>query len=538
MFDTVIENGTIVDGTRKKPYQACICVKDGIIAKITKDAPNRARHRIDASGLIVAPGFIDIHTHSDPYRLISPLAESKVFQGVTAELCGNCGVSLIPTPRDQLLHESALDNSAQTLAIVRDTWHSEARDVAQFARRIDNDKNTIHLATLIGHGTLRGCVMGFEMREPTEDEMRQMEELLAQMMDQGAFGLSLGLIYPPGNFCATGELIRLATVVKRRGGMLSVHMRNESDRVFEALDEMLEVAAKTGVHVNISHLKLMGLEQWGKAELLLEKIHAAQAAGLTVTADQYPYDASSTSLRALLPKWAHEGGAAAMLRRLKDPAILPDLLAETRLELARRGGPSRVRIAYTRRMMPEIEDLTLEEIAQKWNVPVLEAVTTILLACGGSVSCIFHSMSPKDVERIMKEMYVAVGSDGRAFRLDREFVPENPHRRNFGTFPMFLQTVREKKLMPIEDAVYKMTGLPAKHMGLSDRGVLAPGKAADITIFDFDSIRDRSSYGNSVVKPEGIVHVMVSGALTVQNGVMTEARNGRFLRFDSSAKAL
>lgn len=534
MYDYVVRNGLIVDGKRTPPFSASLCIQSGKIAAITTD-PVSGRQELDAAGWIVSPGFLDIHTHSDPYRLLSPLAESKLYQGVTFELAGNCGISLVPTPQDAQAHAASQGSLAQMLAMSSQDWNCTARDVAGLAHRIRS--NTIHIGTLIGHGTLRSCVMGFDMRAPTSREMEEMKKLLDQMLEQGAFGLSLGLIYPPGSFCEFEELEKLAQVVAARDRMLSIHMRNENAHIFEAVEEAIRLAEATGVRVQISHLKLMGVSQWGRGEELLDRLRAARAWGLDIHADQYPYDASSTALSALLPHRAHDGGVAKMLERLGDEAQASSILAEAEQEMNRRGGAGRVRVSSTGGIHPQLEGHTLEEISQSWQCSSMEAAAKLLLDCGGGVDCIYHSISRADVLAIMKEPFVAVGSDGRSYPLDRAKVPENPHRRSFGTFPMFLQTVREEKLMPLEDAVYKMTGLSAGLIGLHDRGVLEPGKAADLTIFDWDRVEDCSTYANSAIRPKGIEAVFVEGEPVLLEGEITSARKGRFILHPSARQA-
>jgi len=529
MYDYVIKNGILVDGTRAKPYPANVCICGGTIVEITTDSSVKCKEVLDASGKIVSPGFIDIHTHSDPARLISGLAESKVHQGITLELGGNCGISIVPTPYDNVRREELLTDMSELISIQRNLWHSEAHDIAELAQRINSDRDTIHFAMLVGHNAIRGCVVGYDRRNATPKEMEQMKELLDKMIKQGAFGLSLGLVYAPGIFCDTEELIQLAHIVKKNGAMLAVHIRDECEKIFEALDEMFQVARVTGVHLHISHLKLMGREQWGLSGEVLGRIRQAQAEGLHITADQYPYDASSSTLNRLVPNWAHAGGVRAMLDRLSDPGQRKRIDPEIAAEIARRGGSCYLRITYTGSNIPEIEGLTIDQIAVKWGMSEEDTIVRLLLACDGSVGIISHSICQDDVERILRELDVAVGSDGSSFSLDPALVPGKPHRRHYGCFPLFLETVRERSLMPIEDAVYKITGFPAKIMGIHDRGILRAGMAADITIFDFEHVRDCTTYNNPFVKPQGIEYVFVSGVPVVYDGALTNARNGRFI---------
>ncbi len=530
MYDYAIINGLIVDGTRALAYRGGLYIKAGKIAALCTDPTLPARKTLDAGGRAVSPGFIDIHTHSDPTRMISPLEESKVRQGVTLELGGHCGISIVPMPEDKAKREELLAEVSALISVKKSLWDSDATDISELAVRVDSDPGAIHFSMLVGHGTLRGCVMGYENRPPTPDELRRMEELLDKLLSQGAFGMSLGLVYPPGIFSQIDELTALAKVVKRHGALLTVHMRNEEDRIFQSLEEMFTVAEASGAHLHISHVKLMGKSQWGWSGKVLNAIHQARVKGLRVTADQYPYDASSTSLNRMIPAWGHEGGNAAMLERLRDPETRKRMAPEIAAIMDARGGPSCLRIAYTRSFLPEIEEMTVAGIAEKWDLPPVETVMKILLACEGGAGIISHSMDPGDVEKIMLDMDISIGSDGSGFSLNPDQVDGKPHRRNFGTFPFFLETARDKKLLSLEDAVHKITGLPARAMGLKDRGVLRAGAAADITVFDPANVRDATTYSNPFVKPVGIDHVFVAGEPVVLHGELTAARNGRFIK--------
>lgn len=369
--------------------------------------------------------------------------------------------------------------------------------------------------------------MGFDDREPTKLEMNEMCRILDYELKNGALGLSLGLIYPPGSFSSIYELIRLAEVIKDNAGILAVHMRNEGDHIFEAVDEMLEVARKTGVHLHISHLKLIGKNQWGKSDLLLKKIHEERDNGLNITCDQYPYDATSTSLTALVPRWAHDGGTERMLKRLmgKDTRLDNDI----KNEMESRGGASSVVISGTKGYMNELEGLNIEEASKLLGLNPVDTVKNILLTSKGNVAAVYHSLNYEDMLNIMEEMHISIGSDGYAFSLDPKVCKTNPHPRNFGTFPRFLEMVRDKKIMPIEDAIYKMTKLAADTLGIHDRGILRTGKVADITVFDYGKLRDNSTFINSVQKPAGIEHVFVNGRAALLYGKDKFTEGGRVI---------
>lgn len=527
LYDIAIQNGLIADGTGSAPYQAALYIKDGKIALITTHILEAARV-IDAKGLVVSPGFIDIHTHSDPAPLLSELSESKLYQGVTTELGGNCGLSLIPATDKN--RQEILQNCEKTLLdLSLGKLDFKADSISDYAEILSHKKMSLNIGTLIGHGSLRGCIMGFDDREPTPEELEQMKALLDSELKKGAFGLSLGLIYPPGSFSKTPELLELAKVVAANGALLTTHMRSESDEIFEAVDEMLEIAEKTGVRLQISHLKLIGKKQWHQAPLLLEKIANARKRGIAVTCDQYPYHASSTGLSAVLPHWAHSGGNEQMLRRLRHCEEYETLLPEIEAAVASRGGADRIGISSTSGNMPEIEGKTIAALAEEYALSPEQTIVKILIACNGGVNSIYYAMHQDDVLEIMKDMHICIGSDGSAMPYHRENSKVVPHPRSFGTFPRFLQTVREHQLMPIELAVYKMTGLTTEIMRLSDRGVLKEGNIADITIFDYEQVTDLSTFQNATVKPLGINYVLVGGQVALENGIQTTARMGQML---------
>lgn len=530
MYDYCIRNGLIVDGTGGKPYHADICIENGIIAEITDSPLQPSRHEIDAAGKVVSPGFIDIHCHSDLTRRTDNSAENKLYQGVTMELGGNCGLSIVPAPREEPAHDTFVRNILQVLPVTYTPDRYGLCDVNDYARFMEEVKGPIHMGTLVGHNALRAYVVGYEKRDATPEEMTQMKTLLGEMLKQGAFGLSLGLVYSPGIFCKTEELVELAMVVKEHNGMLAVHMRDESDHIFEAMDEIFHVAKRSGVHLHISHVKLMGKANWGLASSVLEKIEQAKQDGLCITADQYPYDASSTGLSRTVPGWAHAGGTEAMLERLRDPALLPKIKVEMQEEIEHRGGADCIRISNTNQHLPEIEDCTLDVIAKLWDMPYVDAAVKILLTCGGSAGVISHSISPEDMKKIMEQRWICVGSDGATYKYSEVEKEGRPHRRSFGTFPVFLETVRESQMMPLEAAVYKITGCPAKALNLKDRGILKPGNHADITIFDFEAIKDRSTYNKPGVKPSGIEYVFVSGEPALWRGAATGTKKGVFIK--------
>ena len=360
MFDLVIKGGTVVDGLRNAPRAADVCVSGCRIAAVVDRFDGEAAEVLDAAGKVVSPGFIDIHSHSDACPLVDFEPQSKLAQGVTTEITGNCGISIAPSTPET--NAAIADYFFSELELPRRGLSLEGMyGVSDYAARLSAKGTALNYGLLVGHGTLRGAVMGFVDRDPREAEMEQLKALLARELDAGAFGMSLGLIYPPSAFSKAEELVELAKVLAAHDALLTVHMRNEGARVFEATDEMLDIARASGVRLEISHLKLMGKPQWGRAGELLAKINAARAEGVRVTCDQYPYTATSTSMTALLPKWAHDGGLSALVSRVSAPSA--ELKDATAREMDNRGGPSCVMVSGTHGAHPEWEGQTVEQIA-------------------------------------------------------------------------------------------------------------------------------------------------------------------------------
>ncbi len=522
MFDFVLKDGLVVDGTRKEPYKASICIKDGKIAKISDDSSITGYKVINCAGKYISPGFIDLHTHSDACPLNFTKAESMLHQGVTLEIGGNCGISLIPSNYTRRTEIRAF--YSRTVEVNLQDENLIVNNMNDYVNMANKNKLRINSGMLIGHGTLRACVMGFEDRKPNQEEMKNMKNLLDRELKSGAFGMSLGLIYPPSSYGNIDEFVELAKVIKENNGILTVHMRNEGDLVFDAVTEMVEVAQKSGVHLHISHLKLMGKPQWGRSQELLDYIEFARLKGCTITCDQYPYEATSTGLAALVPSWALDGGNEKMIQRLNKRE--PRLISDISNTMEKRGGPKHVVVSSTHEYIPEIDGKNIDEVSKKYRLSPVETVIEILIKCNGEVSAIYFSLSLDDVLNIMKSMNIAIGSDGVDFSYD---IGYNPHPRSFATFPRFLQTVRENNLMPIEDAIYKITGLPSQILRLLDRGILKVGNVADITVFDYDLIKDMSTFSKSPVKPLGINHVFVNGKPILLNGEQTDNREGKII---------
>lgn len=511
MYDLKIVGGAVYDGLGGEPIFANVYIKDGKIAEISNQN-KEAKEQINAQGLCVAPGFIDIHSHSDQVPFRNGNAECQVRQGVTTEIVGNCGEALFP---------SLPEHQSETEDYCKHHFGAKGYDsVSDYASAVNEVKYVNNIGGLVGHSNLRIAVMGYVNRDPDENEMRALCELLDRELEMGAFGMSIGLIYPPSAFSKKEELIALARVLAKHNAILSVHMRNEGPHVFEAVDEVIEIAEKSGVHLEISHLKLMGKSQWGKAPELTQKIEAARKRGVNVTCDQYPFTATCTSLSVLVPHWAHEGGTDMLCKRVE--ACEGDILEAIQNEMENRGGPDCV-MALICDGHKEYEGKFISEISKELALSPVETVRKILLDTHGSACCNYFSINEQDVKYIMSKDYVSVGSDGVA----RDYTcRETPHPRNFAAFSQYFQTVRENKIMPLSKMIRKATSLTAETLGLTDRGVLKEGYCADIVIFDGENFSSRSTFLEPKKAPIGMQYVIVNGIVAVENGELTCKRGG------------
>ena len=527
MDDLVFRGGVVVDGTGAPGREADVFVADGRIAAIERGSARAARREIDARGQVVAPGFIDIHTHSDFTLPLNPRAESKIRQGVTMEVVGNCGFSAAPAlpGRADLLKEY-LAASAPWLPF-RDTT---------FADYLDSfPPVSVNTIMQVGHNTLRVMTVGMDRRAPTADEQAHMERLLDEALDAGALGLSSGLFTAPGCYAEPEEVHALARVLARRGASYASHIRDEANHVTDAVREAMAVAEATGIHVQIAHLKLSGTDNWGGARALLTEIEDARRRGLRVDCDHYPYDTGTNPLRNLLPTWVQDGGVPAMLGRLADRG------ARTRMreDIARNGLnnfgaiPSwdAVRVAVSPQQA-EHAGLTFGEIARRRAVDPLDAVCDFLLEDRGHTRILIRSMAEPDVDEIVRTPWVLVGSDGNALAPHGVTGQGKPHPRYYGTFARVLgQCVRDQQLLALPQAVFKMTGGAAAALGLTDRGVLRAGACADVAVFDPHAIADRATYDDPHQYASGVSTVVVNGAVVIDGGDHTGALPGRVLRF-------
>jgi N-acyl-D-aspartate/D-glutamate deacylase len=526
MDDLLIRGGHVIDGGGGPGRDADVVVRAGRIAAVEPRSSGQAHRVIDARGQVVAPGLIDIHTHSDFTLPLNPRAESKIRQGVTLEVVGNCGFSAAPAlPGTSAMLREYLASSAPWLPF-RDTTFADY--AATFPA------TSVNVILQVGHNTLRLMTAGLENRPLTADELAGMERLLEEALRGGAWGLSSGLFTAPGNFADAAEIHALARVLRRHGAAYSTHVRDEANAGFEAVREAIAVAEVTGVHVQIAHLKLSGSDNWGGAAKLLGEISAARQRGVPVDCDAYPYDTASNPLRNLLPRWVMENGITAMLERLR----VRDVRTRLRDDIARQGLtnfgriPSWdvVRIAISPEM-PENAGRTVNDIARSRGVDPIDAVADYLVAERGATRILITSMADTDVHEITRAPWVTVGSDGNSLATSGVTSQGKPHPRFYGTHTRVLgHYVRDLRLLTLEQAVAKMTGVAARALGLRDRGRLSPGAWADVVVFDPARIADRATYEEPHRYAAGVSTVVVNGQVVVDGGDHTGALPGRVLR--------
>jgi len=486
-----------------------------------------SRQTIDAGGQVVSPGFIDLHTHSDMSFLLDPMAQSKVRQGVTLELAGNCGSSFCAP-----LQGVARDMLQMRVSQYTDTFTPTWSDFGGYLDAVQQAGATLNLAVQVGHGTVRAGVMGLDARASSAAELERMKALVAESLEAGAMGFSTGLFYTPGSYARLEEVIDLAAVAAARGKLYSTHMRDEGSHnvgLFVALNEAIEIGRRTGMRVQISHVKCMGPAVWGRAGDVLDLFERTRREGIDLAGDQYPYLAGSTSLTgALFPHWALEGGREATLRRLADAGDRRQLHADITANFTKWSDPEGITIA---RFVPDphYEGMHMVQVASALGCDPAEAALRLYERAEAAV--IARAMQDTDVETIASHPLIAVGSDGSSLAASGVLSVGKPHPRSYGTNPRFLaQFVRQRRLMSLPEAVRKMTTLPASRLGLTRRGRLAPGYAADLVVFDPDTIADTATFEVPHSYPTGVAHVAVNGVLVVENGTFTGRTPGKVIR--------
>lgn len=524
-FDVLIRGGDVVDGTGAAPRRADVGITGDRVEAVADLSSAEAAEVIDAAGRVVTPGFVDVHAHTDLTASMpdkyGAIKTASLLQGVTTEVCGNCGFT--PYPLEPARREEFKGFLSGLFAEQRGGFAT----FAEYRDAISEFDMAVNLAPLVGHGSLRAGVMGMEDRPPADDELARMEAAADQAFDEGAFGLSSGLIYPPGVYGATEEVIALAKVAGRHGRPYATHMRDEADRVVAAIEEALRIGREGETGVEISHHKLAGRNNWGRSEETLALIERARDSGVDVTIDVYPYTAGSTYLAATMPPWVNAGGPQALVDRLRDPDTRQRIGKEVEAgsdewqSFVDKVGWEAVVIATTA-AHPEFEGKSVVAVGEAMGVAPFDAACELLVA-DPKVLMIIHMMDEADVQRILSAPYAMIGSDGVP-------TPGKPHPRIAGCFARVLgHYSRELSLFPLAEAVRKMTSLPASRFGLTGRGTVESGKIADLVVLDPETVIDRATYEDPLVPPAGVDSVLVGGKVAVRSGADTGVRSGQVL---------
>jgi len=521
MFDILIRNGTIIDGTGKAGVKGSVGVKKGKIAKIGNLAWSRGRVEIDADGKIIAPGFIDIHNHSDSYWRIflEPQLASLVYQGVTTIIGGNCGASIAPLTSGKVIE------SVQKWADISEVnvnWLS----MAEFREELSRRKLGLNFGTLVGHGTLRRGIIGDEMRRLTENELELFKNNLEHALEAGALGFSAGLAYSHERDAKWDELEAILEVVEQHDKIFSLHLRDEGKNIISAIEEAVDLAKHSGVSLEISHLKVMGEQNWGLQGAVISKIEEAQKAGFNVDFDVYPYIQTGSVLYVYLPAWAAEGGKKMLLRRLREKHLREKIISEMKEHAQYHYENTIVPISSLKNM----SERRISKIAEVRGISAEEVIVDLLVASEGRVVTLLECLDEKNVKKLIAHPSSLIASDGSGYDIAHKETGELVHPRCFGTFPRVLgKYVREEKLLTLEEAVKKMTSAPAKKLGLANRGILQKDFAADIVVFDPATVQDKATVENPYQYAEGVNEVIVNGKLVLKDGKITGETAGELL---------
>jgi N-acyl-D-amino-acid deacylase len=529
-WSLLIQGGTVVDGSGAPARRADVAVEGDRIVAIGPRLAGEAARVIDAAGHVVAPGFIDMHSHSDLFYFGCPSAESKVRQGVTTEVVGMCSFSQAPIRADQ---RDIVRGWAGGIGASLDL---KAETFAQYLDALGAMGPAVNIAHFVGHGALRIAAMGFEARPAGADDLTSMQRLLGEAMDAGAFGFSTGLVYAPSAYSNTDELVALAKTISARGGYYFSHIRGESSMLLDSINEAIRIGEEGGVGVQVSHVKASGKENWPKIDAALRLFDTARARGVDVAGDVYPYNAGSTKLDNMMPAWAHDGGIAKLLERLADKVTRRRIVEECLIDGERWGtvsqggiGFDQVFIATCRRR--ELEGLSLAQIARQSGIAPAEMLMNLLLDEKCTVGMVSFSQSIENVAKVLAHPALMIGSDSIPLYAGEGDKAGKPHPRTYGTFPRVLgEYAREQKLFSLETAVHKMTGMCAQRLRLRDRGFVGEGYAADLAVFDPLRVRDEATFAEPHRYPTGIPWVIVNGSVVVDAGRMRGVATGRILR--------
>lgn len=521
----VIRDVTIVDGSGALSFRGDIGINGGRFASVGESCPVGGEMEVDGSGLVAAPGFVDIHSHSDYYLLVNGLAESKIRQGVTTEIGGNCGYSAAPVYGKTREERQTVYSDLFSLDL---PWERAGEYLDHLSRR----GSSVNFALLIGHNTVRSSVMYGSDAPPSRKQLAAMVRIVTESMDEGAVGLSTGLIYSPGCFAEPDEMVALCEAVRQRGGIFAAHIRSEGNRLLESIDEVVDVAERARIPLQISHLKTSGAANWHKLDEAFRKIESAQARGVDVTCDRYPYIASNTGLSAVLPEWAFEGGVERLVWRLGDEGERARMREAILAEHPEDDYFGKIMIcAVTQGEHEKYVGRRVLDCAMAEGKDPFAFTFDLLAAERNMVDAIYFTMNEANLGRILSKPYVMIGSDSGAKSMEGPLGEGSPHPRAYGTFPRVLQEfVREQNLLTLEEAVRKMTFDPLRRVGIQDRGLIRRGYAADLVLFDAGRIADEATYEAPKQYPRGIEMVCVNGEIVVRRGEHTGRRPGQILK--------
>ncbi|MBM3218178.1 MAG: D-aminoacylase [Candidatus Rokubacteria bacterium] len=529
----LIKNGSVIDGTGAAARPADVALDGDRIAAVGPGLRGEAARTLDAAGHVVAPGFIDAHSHSDLFYFACPSAESKVRQGVTTEVVGMCSFSQAPVrPGEEQTVRGWAGGIVGSDIYLDLRWQT----FGQYLDALASVRPAVNIAHLAGHGALRIAAMGFENRPAGADDIKEMDRLLGEAMDAGAFGFSTGLVYAPSAYANTEELIALAKAMRARNGLYFSHIRGESSMLLDSIAEAIRIGEEGGVGVQVSHVKASGKENWPKIDAALRMIEDGKARGVDVLGDVYPYNAGSTKLDNLMPAWAQAGGIDKLLERLADRAARRKIAEECLIDGERWGTVSQGGIGFDQIFISmckrrELEGLNLAQIARQSGIAPVDTLFNLLLEQKCTVGMVSFSQSIENVAKVIAHPSLMIGSDSIPLFEGDADKPGKPHPRTYGTFPRVLgEYARDRGLISMETAVHKMTGMAAQRLRLKDRGVLREGLAADVTIFDPTTVKDEATFPDPHRYPAGIPYVIVNGAVVVDAGRMTAERAGRILR--------
>jgi len=524
-FDIVIRNSSVIDGSGSAPVKMDIGIKGSKITAIDNLQKASAELVIDGSNLAAAPGFIDIHTHTDLELLVDGNGESKIMQGVTTEVSGNCGSSPFPmTEQDFKEYDEGVFS--------RYNFHTDWQDINGFFKAIERRGTSLNYATFTGHGDLRAFAVGKNDVPADAEQLKIMKYQLEKSMEEGSFGMSTGLEYAPGSYASTQELIELNKVTAKNGGVYATHMRNEDDTVEEAVEEALKICREAGVSLQISHFKACNKANWHKTDSILKMIRTASESGLPVLADRYPYIAYSTGLTVFLPLWSRQGSGKEILARLENKGDLPKIKEYTESRGQRIGGWDRVVISYCRdEKSKAYEGKSIAACAEEQGMDTFDFIKKVLADNELRVSIVGFAMNEDNLKKVLSSPLVMAASDGCAVSPKGILAQGKPHPRFYGTFPRVLgKYAREEKLFNLSTAVKKMTSMPAQKLVLKNRGLIAKNNFADLVLFNPDTVIDKATFVNPHQLAAGIEYVIVNGQITVEKGKHTGARGGEILR--------